>query len=229
MPLYASKNPGCRDVLKAVMFDWDGTLYNSVVPTYKSYLEVMDAFGLPQMSLREFREKSRPNYHDYYLYLGIAEEDWPAADAIWIDCYARHKKECVLFAGVANALQTLSEMSVKLGLVSSGSRERVAREITEEGIRPYFDILLFGDDVGFECAKPAPDTLLMAIDRARVSSSEVLYVGDMAEDILMGKKAGAKTAAVLCGFATSQMLVNAQPDFILNDVNSLPEIVKKEV
>ena len=51
------------------MFDWDGTLYNSVIPTYKSYLVVMDAFGLPQVSLEEFRQDSRPNYHDYYLLL----------------------------------------------------------------------------------------------------------------------------------------------------------------
>jgi len=52
-------------VLKAVMFDWDGTLYNSVIPTYESYLVVMEAFGLPKVTLEEFREQSRPNYHDY--------------------------------------------------------------------------------------------------------------------------------------------------------------------
>ena len=82
-------------MLKAVMFDWDGTLYNSVIPTYESYLGVMDAFGLQQVTLEEFRQESRPNYHDYYLYLGIREDDWAIADAAWMDCYERHNKECV--------------------------------------------------------------------------------------------------------------------------------------
>ncbi|MGZ4916655.1 MAG: HAD family hydrolase [Halobacteriota archaeon] len=214
-------------MVKAVMFDWDGTLYNSVVPTYKSYLNVMRAFSIPEASLQEFREKSRPNYHDYYLYLGIQEADWSTADSIWMDCYTRYRKQCALFSGTLEVLQELSETNVKIGLVSSGSRERVAREISEEGIAPYFDITLFGDDVAFEHAKPEPETLLMATRRARVPVSEVLYVGDMAEDILMGKKAGTKTAAVLCGFATRQTLVAAHPDFVLDDVSCLPKIMRK--
>jgi HAD superfamily hydrolase (TIGR01549 family) len=210
------------------MFDWDGTLYNSVIPTYESYLVVMDAFGLPQITLEEFRQDSRPNYHDYYLYLGIREDDWATADAAWMDCYARHSKECALFDGTADALRKLKEMQLKLGLVSGGSRERVTSEVSEQGIEPYFATTVFGDDVGFEHGKPAPETLLMAIERARVVASEVLYVGDMVEDILMGKKAGTKTAAVLCGFATRQSLISAQPDFVLRDVSTLPDIIKRK-
>jgi len=216
-------------VLKAVMFDWDGTLYNSVIPTYESYLSVMDAFGLQQVTLEEFRQKSRPNYHDYYLYLGISEDDWATADAAWMDCYARHNEECVLFDGTADALLELKKMDLKLGLVSGGSRERVTSEVSEQGIEACFDTMLFGDDVGFEHGKPAPETLLMAIEQARVFASEVLYVGDMVEDILMGKKAGTKTAAVLCGFATHQLLISAQPDFVLRDVSILPDVIKTEV
>lgn len=216
-------------MLKAVMFDWDGTLYNSVIPTYESYLVVMEAFGLPKVTLEEFREQSRPNYHDYYLHLGIREDDWAAADETWMNCYASHQKDCVLYKGTTRALRELKEMNLKLGLVSSGSRERVTREISEQGIESHFDTTLFGDDVGFEHGKPAPETLLMAIERAHVAASEVLYVGDMVEDILMGKRAGTKTAAVLCGFATRQLLTRAGPDLVLRDVSALPNAIKKKM
>jgi HAD superfamily hydrolase (TIGR01509 family) len=119
-------------------------------------------------------------------------------------------------------------MHLKLGLVSSGSRERVANEVSEQEIETYFDTMVFGDDVGFEHGKPAPETLLMALERAGAVASEVLYVGDMVEDILMGKKAGTRTAAVLCGFATHQSLTRARPDFVLRDVSALPDAIKKK-
>jgi HAD superfamily hydrolase (TIGR01549 family) len=214
-------------MLKAVMFDWDGTLYNSIIPTYESYLAVMETFRLPKMTLNEFREQSRPNYHDYYRWLGIGEDDWVAADETWMNCYAHYKKDCVLFSGTENALRELKEMNLKLGLVSSGSRERVTSEIKEQRIESYFDSMVFGDDVGFEHGKPAPEPLLMALKRAHVDASDVLYVGDMVEDVLMGKKAGTKTAAVLCGFATPELLMRAKPDLVLRDVSALPKAIKK--
>ena len=211
------------------MFDWDGTLYNSVLPTYESYLAVMASFGLPQVTLKQFREQSRPNYHDYYRHLGIGEEDWNAADAIWMNRYARLKKSCKLYDGVARALLELKERNLKLGLVSSGSRERVTKEVNEQGIELRFDTMLFGDDVGFEHGKPAPQTLLMAVEQAGVAATEVLYVGDMVEDVLMGKKAGTKTAAVLCGFGTRQLLTTVEPDLMLRDVSILPKAIKNEI
>jgi len=123
-------------MLKAVMFDWDGTLFNSVIPTYESYLVVMDAFDLPNVTLEEFREQSRPNYHDYYRWLGISEGDWVAADETWMNGYAHYKKDCVLFNGTKNALLELKKMNLKLGLVSSGSRERVTSEVNAQRIGP---------------------------------------------------------------------------------------------
>jgi phosphoglycolate phosphatase-like HAD superfamily hydrolase len=51
----------------------------------------------------------------------------------------------------------------------------------------------------------------------------------MVEDILMGKRAGTKTAAVLCGFATRQLLTRAEPDLVLRDVSALPNVIKKKM
>jgi HAD superfamily hydrolase (TIGR01509 family) len=144
-----------------------------------------------------------------------------------MNCYALYKKDCVLFNGTKNALCELKKMNLKLGLVSSGSRERVTSEVNEQRIESYFDSMVFGDDVGFEHGKPAPESLLMAVKRTRVAATDVLYVGDMVEDILMGKKAGTKTAAVLCGFATPELLMRAKPDLVLRDVSALPKAIKK--
>jgi phosphoglycolate phosphatase-like HAD superfamily hydrolase len=51
----------------------------------------------------------------------------------------------------------------------------------------------------------------------------------MVEDVLMGKKAGTKTAAVLCGFGTRQLLTTVEPDLMLRDVSILPKAIKNEI
>jgi len=51
----------------------------------------------------------------------------------------------------------------------------------------------------------------------------------MVEDVLMGRRAGTKTAAVLCGFATPERLMQAKPDLMLHDVSTLPDAIKKEM
>ena len=220
------KSEGVESLLKAVMFDWDGTLYDSVMLNYKSYLEVMKAFDLPQITMTEFRAKVRPNYHEFYLLLGIQRKDWEAADQVWMNHYSQYKRACGLFTGVINALKQIKEMRLKIGLVSSGSRIRVTPELCDEGLYDMLDTMVFGDDVGFEKGKPEPDTLVLAIKKIRTKPQHVLYVGDMVEDVQMGKKAGTKTAAVLSGFATLERLRRAEPDVIVSDVNFLPEAVK---
>jgi len=220
------ESEGVEILLKAVMFDWDGTLYDSVMLNYKSYLEVMKAFDLPQITVKEFRGKVRPNYHEFYLLLGIQRKDWEIADQIWMNHYSQYQPACSLFKGVIKALTQIKRMHLKIGLVSSGSRKRVTSELCEQGLYDILDIMVFGDDVGFEKGKPEPDTLKLAMKRIYMKPQHVLYVGDMVEDVQMGKKAGTKTAAVLSGFATLERLRRAEPDVIVDDASLLPEAVK---
>jgi phosphoglycolate phosphatase-like HAD superfamily hydrolase len=217
---------GVGSLLKAIMFDWDGTLYDSVILNYKSYLAVMKAFDLPQITIDEFRAKARPNYHEFYLLLGIEREDWETADRIWMDYYTKNKPGCNLFNGAVRALTQMKKMHLKIGLVSSGSRARVTPELCNEELCDMLDVMVFGDDVEFKKGKPEPDTLILAIKKVYLKPQDVLYVGDMAEDVQMGKKAGTKTAAVLSGFATFERLKRTDPDVIVDDVSCLPEVVK---
>jgi HAD superfamily hydrolase (TIGR01549 family) len=220
------KTKGVGNLLKAIMFDWDGTLYDSVMLNYKSYLEVMKAFALPKITISEFRAKARPNYHEFYLLLGIERADWETADRVWMNYYTQYKPACNLFNGAVSALTQMKRMHLKIGLVSSGSRERVTSELCNQGLYDILDIMVFGDDVEFEKGKPEPDTLKLAIKKVYLEPQHVLYVGDMVEDVQMGKKAGTKTAAVLSGFATFERLKQIDPDVIVDDISYLPEVVK---
>ena len=72
--------------------------------------------------------------------------------------------------------------------------------------------------------KPSPRGIEIALERLGAGSSNAVYIGDMAEDILAGKRAGVKTAAVLTGVHRKDKLAREKPDYMLGSVSEVLNI-----
>ncbi len=94
----------------------------------------------------------------------------------------------------------------------------------------YFDLTPFFKSVvtsqTCEHTKPFPAPVIYAADELGLSPEDCLMVGDTIVDIHAGKKAGAQTAAVLCGFGTHRELKRAGADIILDRTSDLVEILR---
>ncbi|MEM2924463.1 MAG: HAD-IIIA family hydrolase [Methanocellales archaeon] len=211
--------------LEAVMFDWDGTLYDSLLLNYNCYLKVFSRFGIKAISIEEYRSRATPNWYEFYRYLQIPEDKWLEADEIWLAQYEEERSKGKLFPDCISTLEYLKANGLKIGLVSAGNKSRVLRDIEAQGVMKFFDTMIFGDEVDFEKRKPAPYQLEIALENLGISASKSLYVGDMIEDILMGKNAGTKTAVVLTGFATPEKLRSVSPDFMLENLSEIRDII----
>ena len=75
----------------------------------------------------------------------------------------------------------------RLGVVSSGTEGRVAREVNELGLESIFEVMVCNEQM--EKQKPHPEGLETALRLLGCSSDESCYVGDSSEDIEMGKRA----------------------------------------
>jgi HAD superfamily hydrolase (TIGR01662 family) len=210
---------------EAVMFDWDGTLYDSLMLNYNCYLKVFSSLGIKPISIEEYRSRATPNWYEFYRYLQIPEDKWIQADEIWLAQYEEERNKGRLFPDCISTLEYLKVNGLKIGLVSAGNKSRVLRDIEAQGVMEFFDTMIFGDEVDYEKRKPAPYQLLVALEKLGVSASKSLYVGDMIEDILMGKNAGTKTAAVLTGFATPEKLRSVPPDYMLENLSRIRDII----
>jgi HAD superfamily hydrolase (TIGR01509 family) len=73
--------------------------------------------------------------------------------------------------------------------------------------------------------KPAPDTILEALDALQCDPQQALMVGDTSADIRAGQAAGVKTCAVSYGFGNLQELNNARPDYWITSFDELANIV----
>ncbi len=202
--------------LRGIVFDWDGTLLDSFASDLHAYRVMFHALGVP-WGEAELRAHYSPNWHRVYEAAGIPPAQWKEADRLWRQAYRGLRP--ALLPGARQALHHLAE-EYSLGLVTSGSRGRVTRQLRNFGLWRIFKARVFGED----CArrKPHPDPLQRGLRMMRLGAGECLYVGDSAEDVIMARRAGTRCVAVLGPFPTHERLRAARPVTILDSVRCLP-------
>jgi len=86
-------------------------------------------------------------------------------------------------------------------------------------IAEYISYVVGADDV--KHAKPEPEPVLITLKAMGATADETLVVGDMPVDIMMGRKAGARTCGVTYGNASREQLEAAGADIIIDDFHAL--------
>jgi HAD superfamily hydrolase (TIGR01509 family) len=111
-----------------------------------------------------------------------------------------------------------------LGLVSSGDRDRVHRQLREFRLTGLFAARVCSDDTVRK--KPHPEPLRLALRQMKIASSACVYVGDAPQDVEMARRAGVRAIGVLGPFPTEKRLRAARPDFLLESIDELPGVLK---
>ncbi|HSE62473.1 MAG TPA: HAD family hydrolase [Thermoanaerobaculia bacterium] len=197
--------------LRAVLFDWDGTLLDSAEACRRSYERLFGSFGIA-FDRALFDASYSPDWYRTYEKVGLPREKWSEADAAWLAIYA--SEECGLVAGAREALALLAPESLSSGLVTSGTAERVRREISRLGLA--FDAVVCTEEVGRR--KPDPAALHLGLERLGVAPREAAYVGDSPEDIEMARAAGVYSVAIPGAFPNREQLRAAGPDLFSEDL-----------
>lgn len=199
-----------------ILFDWDGTLLDSFAADCAAYASLFSSLGIP-WSERQFARHYSPNWHRIYRAVGIPPRKWRMADRLWMRAYEGQNPSLVPYAQL-----TVRRLhgSFQLGVVSSGSRWRVGKQVRGLGLERFFDVCVCGDDIPER--KPHPAPLELALKRLGVKPSETVYVGDAPEDIEMARRARVRAIGVLGPFPTAKRLRAASPEVILRSVRDLP-------
>jgi len=195
-----------RSNLRALLFDWDGTLWDSSEASFRSYSRLFASYGIP-FDRERFEATYAPDWYATYRALGLPEDRWAEADSRWMEEYAR--EEGRLLPGAREALEKAQDLGFALGLVTSGSRKRVLRELEGLGIRDRFRAVVCGEDV--RQRKPHPEGLVKALLALGTSPLECAYVGDSPEDVEMARAAGVLSVGVPGGFPNRAALAASRP------------------
>jgi phosphoglycolate phosphatase len=199
--------------LAVVLFDWDGTLLDSAEASYRCYVRLFDSYGI-SFDRATFSRTYSPNWHRTYEAVGLAPDRWPEADQRWLDHYCAEQSRLV--PGARDALARLDRAGIAQGIVTSGDRTRVSRELSGLDVERYFRTVVFGGDTAH--LKPHPEALLLALARLAVAPDRAAYVGDSPEDVEMARAAGVRAVGVPGGFPNREALAASRPDVLAPDV-----------
>lgn len=202
--------------IRAVLFDLDGTLLDSFQSHFRVYQHLFADLRIP-FDEGVFARSYSPNWYVTYERIGLPKDRWPEADRLWLHYYERETPSPR--DGAAQLLAMVKTSGRALGLVTSGERSRVERDLDRVGWQTYFQTVVCGGDTPYR--KPHPAPLRRGLDHLQIRPVEAAYVGDTVEDVRMGQRVGTTTVAVAGGFAPKEILVEARPDLLLA---SLPEL-----
>lgn len=200
----------------AVLFDWDGTLLNSYAADVRAYLCMFRALNITWTE-REVAAHYSPNWLRVYRAAQLPRSKWRDADRLWTQAYKIERPP--LLPGARRILRALSA-KFELGIVSSGNRARVRRQVREFSLADYFSACVCSEDTPKK--KPHPAPLQLALKRLRLRPEHCVYVGDTAEDIEMSRRAGVRAIGVLGPFPTEERLRAANPQILLDSIRDLP-------
>jgi phosphoglycolate phosphatase-like HAD superfamily hydrolase len=138
--------------MRAIFFDWDGTIVDSMPAILRTEAAICRHFGL-SFDESIFKRTFSPNWRLMYRSLGVPEDRIPEANQIWATTF--HSEAMPPFRGVEDALARLAAAGYALGIVTSADRAEIEPVLSRLGLDELLRVRVFADDT--EEGKPTPD------------------------------------------------------------------------
>ena len=214
-------------MIDCLLFDFDGTLFDTVEGITKSVQYAVNKLGLsPELeSLRCF---AGPPLVDMFMeHFGFDRDTAVQATA---DFRERYKPiglyECRVFPGIPEMLARLRDAGYQLGVATSKPQVLAGELLEREGMLSLFDVLVGSSPDRNNDSKA--DVLRRAMEALDVSASETVLIGDTKYDVLGAKQCGVPCIGVGWGYAAEGELEAAGADFIVPDIPALEALLERK-
>lgn len=176
--------------MRAVVFDMDGTLLDSVPTVSRAYADAIQSLGGPLVTPDEVVA----GWHVGHTELVLAHFLGRACGPAEVERFHAHLDPAIAelrpFPGIPALLDHLTDAGLRLGVFTAATRRAATSMLAAAGIDMRFEVVVAGDDV--DRPKPAPDGLLLAERRLGVPAEATAYVGDAEVDLGCAHAAGSQ-------------------------------------
>ena len=215
-------------MIKAVLFDLDGTLVNSLYDLADASNYALTVKGYPTHETEKYKYfvgNGMPNLMERIL---PSEERSAEKINELLDIFLGYYKEhyldkTVVYEGIIPLLKALKAQGIIVGVVSNKA-DGMTQLIIEKLLDGYFDIV-HGKLEGF-LPKPDPKLTLLVMSKLGVKPDECIFVGDSGMDAALGVNCGAVPVGALWGFRTKEELIENGAEYTIDNPLTLLDILK---
>lgn len=213
--------------MKAVIFDLDGTLTDSLESISYSANLALKNIGYGPYSKKDYRkfvgdgakmllERCLKNQGDEKL------ENLPRLEKEYKKIFRKYcTYKVIAYDGIFTLLEELKEQGLQLAVLSNKPHEQTVEVVEHIFGKDCFDMVV--GQTGRIARKPSPEGIYYISEQLNIPVSEITYVGDTNTDMKTGKSAGVLTVGVLWGFRDREELEKNHADIILTYPDELLE------
>jgi len=213
---------------KAIIFDLDGTLLNSLIDIAESVNYILEKHNFPTHSIDDYKymigngiqvliEKALPN--------NISESDFDKYFKEALAVYEqRQTQKSHPYDGIVEMLNSLSDRGVVLSILSNKPNN-----FTKYVVKHFFNVINFKIVLGAREGipkKPAPDAVNEIVCALGFDKQEFMYMGDTSTDMLTAGAANIESIGVTWGYRKVDELLNAGAKHIVNTPGEVLEFFK---
>lgn len=216
---------------KLIVFDWNGTLLDDAPSNLAGFNAVIAHFGLPPTTLETYRAVMGFPVIHAYVQMGITTDDYlkhiDEVGQIFLDHYIPHAVQAPLREGSVEILDWLLDHNYDLAILSNFIQEHLEDQLSQRHILHKFKHIS-GNQV-FDRHEHTNTTKLgrlqQILDGQNYDISSSFIVGDSLEEPELARQAGLKCISVTWGCIAPARLKNAAPDFIINSMDQMRDIL----
>lgn len=213
-----------KDIL---LFDLDGTLFNTKEGIVNCVIYALDYYGIKEENVESLDKFIGPPLHkSFQMFYGFSEEKGIEAAAKYRERYKdKGIFECTPYDGIEKMLKTLKDSGKRLGVATSKPEVFAVRIMEKFGIADYFEHITGSLLDNSRSSKT--EVILEALRRfnAESETQNVVMIGDREHDILGAKETNMQSVGVEYGFAKTNELKEAGADYIVNNVDELTKLL----
>lgn len=212
-------------MMRAVIFDLDGTLLDTLEDLKDSLNVVLNKKHLPERTLEEVRQFVGNGIHNLIERAVPEGTSGEVVEQIFRDFRKHYLAHCqdktCAYPGIPELLEELERRGVSMAIVSNKADAAV-----KELAKTYFPKIkvAIGEREGI-ARKPAPDSVFEAMRLLGAAGGDALYVGDSDVDIATAENAGLPCVSVTWGFRKEEFLRSLYPAYVIHQPGELLELL----
>lgn len=220
---------------KAVIFDLDGTLLDSIRDLAGAINEILKRHGYETLPVETVKSYVG-NGLSMLLKRALMDERQQPAVPVTEETFREYLQELIIYyhdhcmdqtapyPGIMEMLKTLKEAGIRTAIVTN-KNTLAATELWQQLFKETVSLVVGEDEAHGIRKKPEPDMVMEALQRLNVTPEEAVYVGDSEVDVQTARNAGMEGIFVLWGFRTKEELEEAGAETVIKEPRELGQFL----